>query len=232
MEPAAGGYDPKTRIYEQFSGFRKLEPLIIAELADRPVAADVLLGRRRVSDSQVIKQADVLMLHHLVPDEVAPGSLRANVEFYEPRTAHGSSLSPAIHSALLARAGDTERALELLRLAARLDLDDLTGTTASGLHMATLGGVWQAIVFGFLGMRAREPGGFSLDPRIPATWNALEVNVRIQGSRVHLRAHRDEVEIRTDRPIEVALPSARTQSVEGTVTFVRKGDRWKKVVKR
>ena len=44
--------------------------------------------------SQLIKQADVLMLHHLVPDEVVPGSLAANLDFYEPRTAHGSSLSP------------------------------------------------------------------------------------------------------------------------------------------
>ena len=44
------------------------------------------------------------MLHHLVPDEVAPGSLEPNLAFYEPRTAHGSSLSPAIHAALFARA--------------------------------------------------------------------------------------------------------------------------------
>ena len=69
------------------------------------------------------------MLHHLVPDEVAPGTLEANLRFYEPRTAHGSSLSPAIHAALFARAGDPDRALELLRIAGRIDLDDLTGTT-------------------------------------------------------------------------------------------------------
>ena len=101
--------------------------------------------------SQVIKQADVLMLHHLVPDEVAPGSLEPNLAFYEPRTAHGSSLSPAIHAALLARAGEPDRALELFRIAARLDLDDLTGTTAGGLHLATMGGLWQALAYGFAG---------------------------------------------------------------------------------
>lgn len=43
----------------------------------------------------MLKQADLLMLHHLVPDEVEPGSLAPNLRFYEPRTAHGSSLSPA-----------------------------------------------------------------------------------------------------------------------------------------
>jgi Glycosyl hydrolase family 65 central catalytic domain len=78
----------------------------------------------------VVKQANVLMLHLLVPEETAPGSLAANLAFYGPRTAHGSSLSPAVHAALLARAGDPDRALELFRLACRLDLDDLTGTTA------------------------------------------------------------------------------------------------------
>ena len=34
---------------------------------------------------------------------MAPGSLGPNLDFYEPRTAHGSSLSPGIHAALFAR---------------------------------------------------------------------------------------------------------------------------------
>ena len=53
-------------------------------------------GHERVAGAQVLKQADVMLLHHLVPEEVAPGSLEPNLAFYEPRTAHGSSLSPAI----------------------------------------------------------------------------------------------------------------------------------------
>jgi trehalose/maltose hydrolase-like predicted phosphorylase len=92
----------------------------------------------------VVKQADVLMLHLLVPEETAAGSLEHNLAFCGPRTAHGSSLSPAVHAALLARAGDPDRALELFRLACRLDLDDRTSTSAGGLHLATMRGVWQA----------------------------------------------------------------------------------------
>ena len=39
------GYDPLTGVYEQFAGFHKLEPLVIAEVAPhRPIAADLLLG--------------------------------------------------------------------------------------------------------------------------------------------------------------------------------------------
>ena len=118
------GYDSSTGIYEQFAGFHALEPLLIAKLAPRlPVAADLLLGHERTQATQVVKQADVLMLHYLVPDEVAGGSLVPNLDFYGPRTAHGSTLSPGVHAALLARAGRLAEALEMLRLTARIDLD-------------------------------------------------------------------------------------------------------------
>jgi trehalose/maltose hydrolase-like predicted phosphorylase len=56
------GYDPDTRIYEQFAGFHGLEPIRIADIAPRPAWADVLLGRERVSRAQVVKQTDVLLL--------------------------------------------------------------------------------------------------------------------------------------------------------------------------
>src|SRR4029079_5001132 len=101
----------------------------------RPITADLLLGRDRVRGSQLVKQADVLMLHHLLFDETAPGSLVPNLDYYEPRTAHGSSLSPAIHASVFARAGRVDDALAALRLAAQIDLDDLTATGADGLHL-------------------------------------------------------------------------------------------------
>ncbi len=183
------GYDASTGLYEQFAGFYKLEPLVIAELSPRrPIAADLLLGHERVAAAQVVKQADVLMLHHLVPDEMAPGSLVANLDFYEPRTAHGSSLSPAVHAALFARAGRLGRAVQLLRIAAMIDLDDLTGTTAGGLHLATMGGVWQALAFGLAGL---QPRGETLliDPRLPDGWDELTLRVRFRGvqARIHIR---------------------------------------------
>ena len=61
------GYDPATGRHEEFTGFFGLEPVIVRDLLRRPVAADAVLGRDRVVASQVVKQADVLMLHFLVP---------------------------------------------------------------------------------------------------------------------------------------------------------------------
>ena len=195
------GYDPQTGVYEQFAGFHELEPLLIAEFApQRPVAADMLLGHERVSAAQVLKQADVLMLHYLVPDEVAAGSLEPNLDYYEPRTAHGSTLSPGVHAALLARAGRLEQALEMLRLTARIDLDDIGDNTGGGLHLAAMGSVWRALAFGFAGLRPIGDA-LAIDPVFAPGWEALDLRVRFRGSRVHLRIEPTEVRASADPPV-------------------------------
>jgi trehalose/maltose hydrolase-like predicted phosphorylase len=192
------GYDEVSGLYEQFAGFFDLEPIVIAEVAPRrPVAADLLLGAERAAGAQVLKQADVLMLHHLVPDEVEPDSLGPNLDFYEPRTAHGSSLSPAIHAALLARAGRYRAALGTLAIAARLDLDDLTGTTAAGVHLATMGGLWQALAFGFAGLRVGNDR-LLVDPHLPLEWNALELGLRFRNHPFRLRIERSGLSVDSD----------------------------------
>jgi trehalose/maltose hydrolase-like predicted phosphorylase len=218
------GYDPDTMLYEQFAGFNRLEPLVIADIAHRPIAADLLLGHGRTAGAQVLKQADVLMLHHLVPDEVVPGSLEPNLAYYEPRTAHGSSLSPAVHSALFARAGRLGQAVESLRLACRIDVDDLTGTTAGGVHLATMGGVWQALVFGFGGIRATG-SALEIDPRLPDAWDALEFRLEYQGRPVRIRIEHDLLTVDADSgvPISVGGRSGRR--------FERRGDNWEEETK-
>ncbi len=203
------GYDPASRLYEQFAGFFGLEPIVIADLAPRrPIAGDLLLGRERVAGAQVVKQADVLMLHHLVPDEVVPGSLEPNLSFYEPRTAHGSSLSPAVHAALLARTGRLDEAVHWLRVAAHIDLEDATGTTAGGLHLATMGGVWQALAFGFAGIRPRGEV-LEIDPRLPGEWRALELRIRFRGALTRIRIERDAVVVDAAGPVQVAFRGRR-----------------------
>jgi len=194
------GWSAERGIYEQFAGYFGLEPLLVSQVATVPVAIDMVLGPERVAGSQLIKQADVLMLHHLIPDEVQAGSLEPCLAFYEPRTAQGSSLSPAIYASLLARAGHTERALELFRLAARLDLDDRTRTTSGGLHLATMGGAWQALAYGFLGLSAAG-GALAIDPHLPDTWSALGLRFHFRGNAVGVRAKHDRVTVTCDAPL-------------------------------
>ena len=210
------GYDPKTGIYEQFHGFHALEPLLISQLASqRPVAAHLLLGHDRIQSAQVVKQADVLMLHYLVPEETAPGSLEPNLDFYEPRTAHGSTLSPGVHAALLARAGRLDQALEMLRLTARIDLDDIGHMTAGGLHLAAMGSVWQALAFGFAGLRPAEDA-LAIDPVPASCWDGLELQVRFRGSRARVRITPGRVEASADPPVTALNPAG--ERVELTST--------------
>jgi trehalose/maltose hydrolase-like predicted phosphorylase len=210
-ESMVDGWNPERGIYEQFGGYFDLEPLLVSQVAPPPVAVDVLLGAERVAASQLIKQADVLMLHHLMPEEVVTGSLAPCLSFYEPRTAHGSSLSPAIFASLLARAGQPERALELFRLAARLDLDDRTGTTAGGLHLATMGGVWQALAYGFLGLHADAEGTLAINPCLPAAWHALGLIFRFAGNPIGVRAEHDLLTVTCDAPLLVKITDRLTQ---------------------
>ncbi len=46
---------------------------------------------------QILKQADVVMLNYMLPEQFSAASCLANLQFYEPRTIHDSSLSKAIH---------------------------------------------------------------------------------------------------------------------------------------
>jgi len=217
------GWDAGAGLYEQFSGYFDREPLLMSEVGAPPLAVDMLLGARRVSGSQLIKQADVLMAHHLVPDELQPGSLQACLDFYEPRTAHGSSLSPAISASLLARSGDPERALPLFRLATRLDLDDTTGTTADGLHLATMGGVWQALAFGFLGLVA-DGGTLVIRPNLPRAWSALALRFRFAGQPVGVRAEHDRVAVTCVAPLLVNVGGpGPTWCAPGTTSIARTG---------
>lgn len=221
------GYDPETGVYEQFVGFDRLEPLIVADVAPRrPIAADLLLGRDRVAASQVVKQADVLMLHHLVPEEVEPNSLEPNLRYYERRTAHGSSLSPGVHASLHARVRDDDRALESLELAARIDLDDTTATTAGGLHLGTLGTVWQALVFGFGGLRPTVDGALDIDPRLPARWSGFEIRVRFRGSRIQVRKQRGSCTVTASLPVTIRASGEKYEVGPSGRTFVRHASRW------
>jgi trehalose/maltose hydrolase-like predicted phosphorylase len=220
----ADGYDPATGRHEQFAGFAALEPLRIVDVSTVPVAADVLLGAARVAGAQVLKQPDVLMLHHLVPHELPAGSLVADLEYYLPRTAHGSSLSPAVCASLLARAGRADEALALFDLAARLDLDDVTDTTAAGLHLATLGGLWQALVRGFAGVRL-DGGVLRVDPCLPERWSRITVRLQWRGIPLQLSIGPEEVALTASGPLQAVVHGV---PIDAPGRVVRDGSEWRR----
>ena len=190
------GYDPETLLYEQFAGFYDMADVPIEKLRPRPMAADLLLGRDVTLVSKVVKQADVVMLCHVLADEIDEVTTRANYDYYEPITCHGSSLSPGIHAAVAARLHDVPEATEYFKMAAAIDLADNMGNAAAGLHMATMGGLWQAAVMGFCGIMRRGEA-LRLDPQLPEAWKRVRLPLRFRGARLQLdlRARRGGVDV-------------------------------------
>ena len=137
----ATGFDTRTGLFEQFAGYFTLEDINLADYAGRSVPMDVVLGRQRIQRSQVIKQADVVALLGLLPEEFAGDSGQANFHYYERRCGHGSSLSPAMHALVAARLGYSELALRYFQQSAAIDLTDTHVAIGGGIHIAALGGV-------------------------------------------------------------------------------------------
>jgi trehalose/maltose hydrolase-like predicted phosphorylase len=182
----ATGLDPNTGLFEQFAGYFALEEINLGDYAGRSVPMDVVLGRQRTQRSQVIKQADVVALLGLLPQEFVHSMGPANFRYYEPRCGHGSSLSRAMHSLVAARLGYSEMALRYFRQTAAIDLADTHVAIDGGVHIAALGGLWLTAVFGFAGLSLRNDG-VAIDPQLPAGWGNLAFGFQWRSRRLKIR---------------------------------------------
>jgi kojibiose phosphorylase len=183
-------------LIEQFRGYFALEDIDLSGSTNRAGTTDMLLGRDRVRRSRAVKQADVVMLLYLLWDRYTPAQRERNFHYYEPRTAHGSSLSPAIHAAFAARLGDTALALRYFKQGAEIDLANNMGNAAAGVHAAAMGGLWQAAVFGFGGLSLAEDG-LILRPHLPVEWSGLCFTVQYHDQSLRVRIEPRAVEIRS-----------------------------------
>ena len=179
----ATGFDAGTNLFEQFTGYFKLEPLDLNAYRARTVPIDVILGHGRVQQTNVVKQADVVALSALLWDRFPAAVHAANFRYYEPRTAHDSSLSPAFHALVGARLGDMDLALRYFREAAAIDLSNNMGNAAGGVHIAALGGLWQAAVLGMGGVRLKDDR-LVIEPHLPKTWRELAFTIQWRGRTV------------------------------------------------
>ena len=183
----APGVTSASGILEQFEGYFALEDIDPAPFAARQGGIDMVLGHARVQGSQLLKQADVVALLGLLPDMLPPAAAKANFDYYAARCTHDSSLSRPMHALVAARLGETETALRFFREGAGTDLAATPEPAAAGgVRMATLGGLWQAAVFGFAGV-SFNADGITLAPQLPPDWQTMTFRLHWQGRRVLVR---------------------------------------------
>ena len=214
-------YNQETGLIEQFDGFYDLEYINFDDYEPRGKSMQGILGVEETQKTQVLKQPDVLMMMYLMRDRFDLQTLTANWDYYTPRTDHvyGSSLGPAINAIMACDLNQPEEAYTHFMRAALVDLDNVRSNATQGIHAASAGGTWQAVVFGFAGIRVTE-NGLVAYPKLPSHWKGLKLRLqwRNEWYELNLNAPEGDESIPSEgiplTPINPVAPSEETVVTE------------------
>jgi len=196
--------DKKTGVIEQFDAYYKLKDTTVEELKAKMIHPNEYLGAGQglAVPTKVIKQADVVMMLNLFKDRYSKEIKKANWEYYEPRTEHGSSLSACAYAMVAADIGQLDWAYNYFLKTAKIDIEAkykvYVGTIfMGGSHPAANGGAWMTAVFGFGGVKAGEEH-VAINPRLYKKWTNLKFNMVYKGDRFNIKITKDNVAIIAD----------------------------------
>lgn len=194
--------DSESKLIEQFDGYFELEDTTAEELEKRLINKEEYWGWPNgvAVFTQVIKQADVIQLftlHDIFSQEV----VKANYNYYEPRTQHGSSLSPSQYAITAARLGNPEETYRYFEKSAYIDLKSTNkavsgGTFIGGIHTAAAGGIWQLIVNGFAGMNLNK-NTLSFSPVLTEEWEEIEWKINYKMQKLDCILNHDQFVIKS-----------------------------------
>ncbi|MFH1684430.1 MAG: glycosyl hydrolase family 65 protein [Candidatus Margulisiibacteriota bacterium] len=189
-------YDQKTDLIEQFEGYFTLDDHVVRHLdkGGMPVFPQGVDGSN-LDRTQLLKQADVVLMLYLFPDRFSLELKKKNYEYYEARTMHKSSLSPCVYAIMGLEIGDHRRAYNYFMKTSYIDLLDLNKNAADGVHGAAMGGAWMAVNHGFAGMSIRR-GNLCFDPWLPKQWQELSFTCFWQGSLLSVRISHRSISLR------------------------------------
>ncbi|PPJ44342.1 family 65 glycosyl hydrolase, partial [Rhizobium sp. KAs_5_22] len=105
-------------------------------------------GHKRLC-SQLVKQADVVLLLNILPHLYNKEIRKANFNYYEPLTTHDSSLSPATYAIEATRLKMIDSAYHIFKYGINIDMGPAMHTSNAGIHAGSLAAIYQMIVFGF-----------------------------------------------------------------------------------
>ncbi|WP_165063225.1 glycoside hydrolase family 65 protein [Marisediminicola senii] len=153
---------------------------------------------------QVLKQADVVLALFLQGDLFTDEQKLADFDYYDPLTTGDSTLSAVVQSIIAAEVGYQELAMKYFMAGLFVDLADLHHNTSDGVHVASTGGMWSALVFGFGGLRDHN-GNLTLDPRLPADWDGITFRLTVKGSRMRVDLVQESVTLTIEEGTEVSI---------------------------
>jgi trehalose/maltose hydrolase-like predicted phosphorylase len=176
-------------VIEQFDGYFRLEDCSLETLRSRVKDTREYWGGGNgvAAPTRIIKQADVVTMLSLFSSDYPAPVKKANLEFYEGRTEHGSSLSACMYALLACETGDSNRAYPHFIKSAEIDITGQGKHFAGlvyigGTHPAANGGAWMVAVQGFCGFSV-EGGEIRVIPRLPEKWEKVVFHVIHKGVR-------------------------------------------------
>ena len=131
-------------------------------------------------------------------------------------------MSSCVEAIIAAQIGDIDKAIRYGMAALLMDLADVGGNVKDGCHIASMGGTWMMLTYGFGGMRDSN-GMLSFWPRRAPEENAilrfpliyrgqmLEIEIGLdkveyalrEGERLVIRHEMEDVELTRENPLAV-----------------------------
>jgi len=221
-------YDEKLKIIPQDDSFLEREPWDFQNTPSDKYPLLLFYHPLDIYRKQVIKQADVVLAMFLLDDAFSREAKQRNFEFYDPLTTGDSSLSSCIEAIIAAQTGDMDKAIQYGMAALLMDLADVGGNVKDGCHIASMGGTWMMLTYGFGGMRDHD-GMLSFWPRrapeenailrFPLTYRGQVLEVEIgpetvqyslrEGEHLVIRHEKDEIQLTGEHPVAVRPVSRR-----------------------
>ncbi|MFB7140390.1 glycosyl hydrolase family 65 protein [Gottfriedia sp. NPDC056225] len=152
-------------------------------LGSREILLDY--SQKELNELQVLKQADVVMLLYLFPDLFSTDIVKKNLEYYEERTVHETSISNLVHAIVAARCDYIDEAYQLFQEGCLIDLGPNPNSSDEGIHAASLGANWLAAIFGFANI-SMDINRLKIEPKLPSSWDKMNFPFLWQGAKLEI----------------------------------------------
>jgi nigerose phosphorylase len=203
--------NPTDNLIPQFENYFTLENLPLKALVERKLHPHEYFGGGNglATTTQIIKQADVVLMMYLFSEQYSLETKSINWEYYEPRTEHGSSLSACSYSLIAAELGKVEWSYKYFMKTATIDLNgkgkQYVGTLyIGGTHPAGNGGAWMSAVFGLCGILCTE-NTISINPHLPAHWEQAVIPFVLHGQKLKITLTHKDIRVEPIKPLETPL---------------------------
>jgi trehalose/maltose hydrolase-like predicted phosphorylase len=153
---------------------------------------------------KLAKQADTVLLFFLFSAaeiarlfarlgyEWGPDSAQRNIEYYDQRTSHGSTLSYIAHAGVLAQS-DPEHSWERFLVALESDVGDVQGgTTKEGIHLGVMAGTVDLVQRAYTGAEIRD-GVLYFAPTLVDRLDGLTFPMQVRGTPIRVTLRDNEL---------------------------------------